>query len=557
MSDTISAALDRAVALHGEREAVVDGPLRWTYRRLLAHVRGFDATLATLGLGIGDVVAVLARNSAAHLVAWLGVPRSGRVLNELNTRLSESELEFILNDSATRVIVVDDEHLDLGRRLRDRCPTLESVIHAGAGASPADCQSFATAIAREPAEPVAPGTIGPETVAGIFYTGGTTGRPKGVLLTHGNLVANAKHALICLGYTEHDTYLHAGPMFHLADGASTIALTWVGGRHVIVPGFDPRSWVAAVEAEQVTRAMLVPTMIGMLITDPVVEGADFSSLRSVLYGASPMPQSLLRQAVDVLGCDWCQVYGMTEAAPIVTFMTHEDHRRGVAGDDPAAERRLRSAGRPVVGVGVQVRDEHGKLVDAGTVVEIVVRGPNIMAGYHHRPEETAAALVDGWYRTGDMGYLDDAGYLFVVDRLKDMIITGGENVYSTEVENALFRHDDVIEVAVFGVPDPDWGEAVHAAVVLRKTATTSAEELRAHARGLIAGYKVPRVVHLVDGALPKSGAGKILKRNLAASVPGAGRGGRGARSGEPRTRGPDLAGSELLADVLLVDGLSA
>lgn len=512
MNENISSALTRAVTVFGGREAVVDGDVRWTYRDLDRRVRAFDAELDDLGLAHGDVVGVLAKNSRAHLVAWLGVPRSGRVLNELNTRLSSAELEFILDDSSTRALIIDEDFLEVGRELRSAVEALDTLVYAGSGECPSDCVSFDESIStgRE-AQPV---RVGGDDLAGIFYTGGTTGMPKGVMLTHDNLVSNAKQALICLGYTEHDSYLHAGPMFHLADGASTIAMTWVGGTHVILPGFERGSWLATVAREKVTRAMLVPTMITMLLSEPIPGDLDITSLRSVLYGASPMPQSLLRSAMDTLGCDWCQVYGMTEASPIVTFMTHEDHRRGVSGADPEASVRLRSAGRPIVGVDVEIRSTDDEVVESGTVGEILVRGANIMLGYLNRPEETDQVLVDGWYRTGDMGYLDKAGYLYVVDRLKDMIITGGENVYSTEVENALYRHPDVLEVAVFGVPDPQWGEAVHAALVLRDTATTTEEELRAHTRELIAGFKVPRRVHVVGGALPKSGAGKILKRNL-------------------------------------------
>ncbi|WP_038169211.1 long-chain-fatty-acid--CoA ligase [Tomitella biformata] len=513
MNENVSAALERAVQLFGDREAMVDGAARWTYRELDARVRSFDAALDDLGLQLGDVVGVLAKNSSAHLVAWLGVPRSGRVLNELNTRLSQPELEFILDDSSARALIVDEDFLAAGRALIQSCPDLTTLLYAGRGDCPPDCVSFEEVTTRggEPRQVEVAG----DAVAGIFYTGGTTGRPKGVLLTHNNLMANAKHALICLGYTDRDTYLHAGPMFHLADGASTVALTWVGGKHVIVPGFVPEQWLATVSAERVTRAMIVPTMVTMLLAKPFPAGTDVSSLKSVLYGASPMPQAVLRSAAAALGCDWCQVYGMTEAAPIVSFMTFEDHRDGLSGTDPDASARLRSAGRPIVGVEVEIRDPNGMPVEVGEVGEIVLRGANIMAGYLNRPEETAEALIaGGWYRSGDMGYLDQGGYLFVVDRLKDMIISGGENVYSTEVENALYRHPDVLEVAVFGLLDERWGEAVHAAVCLRESATTTPEELAAHTRELIAGFKVPRVIHILDAALPKSGAGKILKRNL-------------------------------------------
>ncbi|MFC3241233.1 AMP-binding protein [Gordonia humi] len=381
--ENIAAALDRAEQLFGDAEAVVDGDLRWTYAELAQRVRSFDGALDGFGLAKGDVVGMLAHNSAAHVVAWLGVPRSGRVLNEINTRLAPAELAFIIDDSSTRVLIVDDAFLDVGRTLLAESSDVDRLVYAGRGECPDDCASLVE-MTRSDREP-RPLVVGGDDVAGVFYTGGTTGRPKGALLSHSNLVANAKHALINLGYTEHDRYLHAGPMFHLADGASTVALTWVGGTHVIMPGFAPRPWLELVEAERVSRAMLVPTMISMLLADGVPDDIDISSLDSVLYGASPMPQTVLAEAFDRLGCDLCQVYGMTEGSPIITFMTHEDHRRGLTDDDPVARTRLRSAGRPVVGVDLEIRDAAGASVPAGQVGEIVVRGANIMLGYLNRP----------------------------------------------------------------------------------------------------------------------------------------------------------------------------
>jgi long-chain acyl-CoA synthetase len=356
--------------------------------------------------------------------------------------------------------------------------------------------------------------VDPDAVAGIFYTGGTTGLPKGAMLTHRNLVANAKHFLICVPYTHEDSYLHAAPMFHLADGSSTYALTWVGGRHVMIPAFDPELWLRTVAAERVTRAMLVPSMLNMVINHPDLASHDLSCLHGILYGASPMPEELLRRAMEVFAGEWCQGYGMTEAAPLVTVLTPADHRRGAAGEEPYAS-RLRSAGRPVVGVEAQVRREDGSPTEIGEPGEVWVRGPNIMKGYYNREQETAAALdADGWYHSGDAAYADAEGYLFIVDRLKDMIISGGENVYCTEVENAIHQHPAVLECAVFGVPDERWGERVHAAIVLKPEASVEETAIMEHCRALIAGYKLPRSFDFHTELLPKSGAGKILKREL-------------------------------------------
>jgi long-chain acyl-CoA synthetase len=513
-TETLAAVLDRAASLYGDSEAVSFGDLRWSYHELKNRTAGLDAALDQLELATGDVVAVMSRNSPEHLVCWMAVPRSGRILNDLNYRLAPAELKFILDDCGARVLIVDDTFLDVGRSLAAECESLEHLVHASR--SPAEDLISFDALCTGAHNAGSPADIDSEAIAGIFYTGGTTGLPKGVMLTHGNLVQNAKHALISLGYHAGDAYLHSAPMFHLADGLSTYALTWAGGRHVIAPAFEPGEWLHTVAAERVTRTLLVPTMINMLINHPEINDHDLGSLVSLLYGASPIPTSLLRRAMECIPCQWHQVYGMTEAAPLVSHLTPTDHRDGLTGDERAT-RRLRSAGRPIIGVEVQIRRADGVTVcDANEQGEIYVRGPNIMQGYWNRPEETAQALVaDGWYRSGDAAMRDEDGYLYIVDRVKDMIISGGENVYSTEVENALYEHEAVLECAVVGIPHDRWGEQVHAAIVLRERQTATEDELIEFCRPLIAGYKLPRSISFLD-TLPKSGAGKVLKREVRA-----------------------------------------
>ncbi len=512
MSENLGAVIERAARLYGTTEAVVEGDLRWSYGDLRARVAAFDAALDDLGLAQGDVAAVLALNSAAHLVTWLAIPRSGRVLNDLNFRLAPAELQFILADSGARVLILDDMFLDAGRKLAEACESVEHLIYAGVGpATPEGCLSFEELCTSGAG--AAPAPVDPDAIAGIFYTGGTTGLPKGAMLTHRNLVHNAKHALICFGYTEDDTYLHAAPMFHLADGASTYALTWAGGRHVIQRAFEPGAWLRLVAQEKVTQALLVPSMITMVLNHPEIDDHDLSSLVSMIYGASPMPAEVLKTALETLPCGWNQAYGMTEAAPLLTHLSTKDHAVGSHGDERLA-RRLRSAGRAIVGCEVEVRREDGVTVcDVDEPGEVYARGPNIMKGYWNRDEETSQALVDGWYRSGDAATMDADGYLYIVDRVKDMIVSGGENVYCTEVENAIYQHGAVLECAVFGIPDDRWGEAVRAAVVLKEGASAEATEIIDSCRPLIAGFKLPRSVEFLD-ALPKSGAGKILKKDL-------------------------------------------
>jgi long-chain acyl-CoA synthetase len=333
--------------------------------------------------------------------------------------------------------------------------------------------------------------------------------------SHGNLIANAKHMQYAYSYAESDVYIHAAPMFHAADAANTYAVTWVGAKHVIQHTWDPAHFADLVEAEAMTIALLVPTMINSLVHMPGIEERDLSTWRLLGYGASPMPAELQRRAMSVLPCGFMQLYGMTEAAPLVTICSAEVHRRAAAGEPGYAD-RLRSAGAAAPGVECEVRGLDGSVCKPGEAGEVYVRGPNIMLGYLKRPEETAKALVDGWYRSGDVAYADDHGYLYIVDRAKDMIISGGENIYTTEVENAIYAHAAVLEAAVVGIPDDRWGEVVHAEVVPKPGASLDADELIAHCRTLIAGYKVPKSVHIRSEALPKSGAGKILKKDLRA-----------------------------------------
>jgi acyl-CoA synthetase (AMP-forming)/AMP-acid ligase II len=356
--------------------------------------------------------------------------------------------------------------------------------------------------------PVPDARRGGDDLLGLFYTGGTTGFPKGVMLSHANFLTAVLG--MAVGGIGAGVCLHVAPMSHLADLAMWGQLIQ-GGTHVIVPSFDPIVVMAAVESARVTDARLIPTMIQLLVDHPALDAHDLSSLRRVYYGGSPISQGVLDRAMKALPTvELAQAYGMTELAPLATMLRAEDH----------AGPRLRSAGRAGVICEVRIVDPDDHEVPHGTVGEVVVRGGNVMQGYWNKPEETAAALRGGWMHTGDAGYLDDDGFLFLVDRVKDMIVTGGENVYSAEVENALSSHPAVAACAVIGVPDPDWGERVHAVIVPVPGAAPTAGGLRDHCKTSIAGYKAPRSVELVD-SLPLSGAGKVLKRDLRAKHWGA------------------------------------
>jgi acyl-CoA synthetase (AMP-forming)/AMP-acid ligase II len=474
-----------------------------TWRESADRVARFASALIGLGVGTGDRVAILAQNCDVYHEFLLAVPWADAVVVPVNTRWSPAEIAFSLRDACSEVLLVDDTFAGMVARLREEC-TLRTVIHTGSGTPPEDALDLDELIAAH--EPVPDVRRSGDSLAGIYYTGGTTGEPKGVMLSHANMLTSA------LGSAATGTFLipggrllHAAPMFHLADGAAWAARNAMGGSHIMVGAFTPAEVAALIERHQVTDSLLVPTMIQLLVDSPDTAGADLSSLRSLVYGASPISEAVLQRAVKRMpDTRFTQAYGMTELSPCATILTPDDH------DDPSL---LRSAGRAAPHCEIRIVDEDDNDVPTGTPGEVIARGGNVMLGYWNRPAETEEALRGGWMHTGDGGYLDERGYLFIVDRIKDMIVSGGENVYSVEVENALAKHPSVASCAVIGVPDENWGERVHAVVVIAPGEQPTPEGLREFVKEHIAGYKAPRTVEFVD-ALPLSGAGKILKREL-------------------------------------------
>jgi acyl-CoA synthetase (AMP-forming)/AMP-acid ligase II len=344
-----------------------------------------------------------------------------------------------------------------------------------------------------------------DALAGIFYTGGTTGFPKGVMLSQRNLVVSAMGAAAGGTVTANGRVLHAAPMFHLADFGLGVIHSALGSSHVFIPSFEPVATMAAIAEHQVTDVLLVPTMIQMIVDNPRRAEFDLSSLQQLTYGASPISEALLDRARKTFpDAKFAQGYGMTELSPMATILHDEHHANPVL---------RRSAGRAAPHALVKIVDPDGNEVPRGTVGEIAVSGEHVMLGYWNKPEETAAAVRDGWMYTGDGGYMDENGFVFIADRIKDMIISGGENVYSAEVENVIAKHPAVAQCAVIGVPDAQWGERVHAVVGLAPGGTLEFEELREHCKKEIAGYKVPRSMEVV-AEFPVSAAGKILKAEL-------------------------------------------
>lgn len=500
----VTLALHRASLLQPDHTFTICGDRIRTVEQVHNRVARLAAGLVDLGVGQGDRVGILALNSDRYVEYLLAVPWAGGVINPVNIRWSPAEIAYSLADCQTEVLLVDDTFAGMVPLLRQSTSQLRAVIFCGDGATPADLIGYEDLIASQ--QPVADACRQGEDLYGIFYTGGTTGQPKGVMLSHDNVLVSAMGGLATGEVlTRGGVLLHAAPMFHLADLAAWAMGMLVGSTHVTIPAFSAAGVIEAIEAHAVNDMLLVPTMIQMLIEAPELTGRHLPTVRRIIYGASPINEAVLRRAFEVLpNSEFTQGYGMTELSPMATMLLPEDHR------EPSL---LRSAGRPVVHASVRIVDPTGTELEPGAVGEICVRGDNVMQGYWNQPSQTAEAIRDGWMHTGDGGYLDDRGYLFVVDRIKDMIISGGENIYSAEVENALVKHPAVAQCAVIAVPDADWGERVHAVIVRRAGAQPDAAELQAFCRTLIAGYKVPRSFDFVE-ALPMSAAGKVLKREL-------------------------------------------
>lgn len=505
----LTQALHRAIALTPGKTATICGARERTWQEFGGRVARLAGALKSLGVERGDRIAILSMNSDRYLETCFAVWWADAVIVPMNTRWSVAEHVYSIEDAGASLLLVDDTFSDAGIAVRDACPQIRHTIHMGDDAAPTGTKSYEELIAS--ARTVEDARRGGEELAGIFYTGGTTGFPKGVMLSHQALWTSALSiGAGTEGFNPEMRYLHAAPMFHLADFAMSNATSLFGGSHVFMPGFEPVSFLKLMEEHQASYTLLVPTMIRLLLDCPAFDKHDLSSWKGMLYGASPMAEAMLREALTKLPhVAFTQGYGQTELAPIATLLGPEHHVL-----DGAHPHRLRSTGQPGLCVEVRILDADGKELPRGEVGEVAARGPNTMLGYWNKPEQTAATLVDGWVMTGDGGYMDEDGFLYIVDRIKDMIVSGGENVFSAEVENAIMQLDGVAECAVIGVPDPKWGERVHAVVVPKAGVLLNAEDVAPHCRALIAGYKCPRSVDIRMEPLPKSAAGKILKTEL-------------------------------------------
>jgi long-chain acyl-CoA synthetase len=478
-------SMERALRYHPEQPAWSLGQNRLNFRELHEQVKHLAATLTHLGFEPGDRLALLLPNGLDYIkfvyaCSWLGV-----IVVPVNIRLSSIEIDHVLENACPRGLV---RHSSLP------APTVrvpwEVVL---------DQQTL-----NQGEYPCADPCYKAEAILALIYTSGTTGQPKGVMVTHANILANVHHFNYWMRYREGGVFLHAAPMFHIADFPAMFAAPAFGACQAALPSFSPAGFCEKVSTERVNYTVLVPTMINLLTQLPEIKELDLSSLAVLAYGGSPMAPELVLKSREVLpNAELVQVYGLSETG-LLTGLQDQDH----------AGARLLSCGRPCPGIDLQVTDESGKQVRSGEHGELVARGANVTAGYWNNREDTAAALRDGFFRTGDIGYQDQDGYFYILDRLKDMIVTGGENVYCGEVEAVILTHPAVREAAVFGIPDAKWGELVAACVVVKAGMDMTADELMCHCRKSLSGYKIPRHVEFLQTDLPKSGSGKVLKRLL-------------------------------------------
>jgi acyl-CoA synthetase (AMP-forming)/AMP-acid ligase II len=506
--------LCKAWRAYPEKKAIQCHQGAFTYREFAERVFRLAHYLKNQGIEAGDKVAILHYNCHTFLEAYYAAALIGAVLVPLNVRLSPREIQFILKDSESRLLIAHSDFVEKLPSPEKHSPPIPALLwtHPKPGltlASP-DYESILTASSAGPVSAWGPGE---GACAQIYYTSGTTGRPKGVMLSHRNCYLHALGTIAELNLKDSDVWIHVAPLFHLADAWATWAITWVGGTHVLVRDFDPKVVLDTMMREKVTLSNMIPTMLNLLINHPDFNSYTFPHLRVLLSGGAPIAPEVVRKIMLGFRCDYIQTYGMTETSPYLTLSILKEHLTRLTPEQQFEYKA--KTGREFIGVSLKVVRENGQEVspDEKEVGEIIVKGGTVTSGYWGLPEETQKAFKDGWLYTGDLAVIDQEGYVTIVDRKKDMILTGGENVYSTEVENVLYQHPAVLEAAVFGIPDPKWGEAVHAAVVLKEGVKATTEEIIGFCKENLAHYKAPKAVTFLP-QLPRTGSGKIFKKGL-------------------------------------------
>jgi acyl-CoA synthetase (AMP-forming)/AMP-acid ligase II len=499
--------LIRNVRKFPHKEAVIFEDTRYTFSQLNARVNSLANGLMGIGVKKGDRVAILANNCLQYMEIYLAVAKAGMVIVPLNYRLVSKELSYLLNNSEANTLIIGSEYLETINSIRSGLKCVEHFICLED--VPGDTRSYEELIAgSSPDEPSV--DIDEEDMVAIIYTSGTTGLPKGAVATHKSWFGNATNTVIRLQVSSDDITLHVTPFFHVAPVWPMFAHFYMGATNVILRAFDPQVVLETMEKENITTCNMVPVMIMRLLECPNVDKYDLRRLRWIGYGASPMPLEVLKEAFRVFGKRFIQVYGLTEAGPLVTILSQEEH---ILSGPQKLVKRLESCGRPIINVEARVVNEKGDDVAPGEMGEIVVRGDTVMKGYWKNETETANVLKDGWLHTGDVATVDEDGYFYILDRKKDMIISGGENIYPREIEDVIHTHPAVRDVAVIGVPDEKWGEAVKAVIVCKEGASVSAEEIINLCKENLASYKKPKSVDFAE-ELPRNPTGKILKKVL-------------------------------------------
>ncbi|MFY9212326.1 MAG: long-chain fatty acid--CoA ligase [Aestuariivita sp.] len=504
----ISAMLRRAAQINPNGVATIFQDRQQSWSQMLDRVARLAGALQALGMKPGDRVALLSLNSDRFIEYFFAVVWGGGAMMPMNIRWAAPECAYALSDAGAEILIVDEAFKGIALDVKSQVAGLKTLIYCGDGDTPEAMLNYEEILAA--AEGVEDAGRGGDDLAGIFYTGGTTGFPKGVMLSHTNFYVGGISNAHELNMKDGEIYLHAAPMFHIADLIWFSAITFMAGTHVVIPMFTPDGTLAAIESHRPRQTLLVPVMLQMVLQSDKLASTDISSLRQIAYGASPVTEAVLIDAFEKFpNVSFIQAFGQTELSPVATFLPTDYH----VLDGPKAG-KLRAAGRPTRVCEIRVVDENCVELPRGEVGQIAVKGPITMLGYWNKPEATAETIRNGWVLTGDAGYMDADGFVFLMDRVKDMIVSGGENVYSAEVENAIGQHPAVATSAVIGIPSDQWGESVHAIVILHPGAEVTAEALQAHCHTLIAGYKCPRSIEFRTQPFPLSGANKVLKTEL-------------------------------------------